>query len=156
MITDLQLYEVIKTCLPNDIKTRFNFIKTIESKGLELKIIPNTITIQLFPAEKPLRDLKGNYYRFSKRVVFNIFTDNGTTNSRESIDRGLKYIDEIKGNLNKLHNCIVDIVDNENIVRIPIIDCQLTIDGYHVGKTEQGINYFSLEYKIIYWGDLNE
>ena len=147
MITDVQLFEVVKSCLPEEIIARFNFVKTVESIGLKLKIIPNTITISFRPAEKPVRDLNGNYIRMSKRVIFNIYTDCGGS---DAVNRGFEYIEIIKENLNKIHNCVVVIKGKDGDTEVPIIDCQLIIDGYHVGKTDQGIHYFSLEYKIIY------
>ena len=146
MVTETQLYKLIKLNLPNgyDLSLRLNHARTSEAINVsQVEVIKNSLSVYFKSAYKPLRNASGNYVRNSRRVIFNLYTD---FVSEDAIDRGYVILGELKNNLLKLCNSTVD-VDGEFI---KIIDSEIGVDINYIGQTEQGQALFSLEIILTY------
>ena len=148
MITNIDIYEIVKQALPDDFKSRYGVGRTTANDDGTIRIIPNIVTITIKPAEKPVRDIGGRIIRNYKRVLLSVYSDRG---GREAIESGELACEQIKETLNKLHNVKASYTDSDgNTKELRIIDSQILIDTNYLGMTEQGIHRFSLEYKIAY------
>ena len=133
-MTENELYIIIKNCLPQTFKPRFNIAKTTtRNADGTVNNLSNLISIYIKSAESPDRTLRGNYIRNKRRVVFNIYTDRG---GESQVDAGYNACNTIKQGMNSL------------IGTQGIIDCRLLIDSNYLGLTDQGVHCFSLEYKV--------
>ncbi len=146
MVSEKQLYELVKTCIPNeyDLKLRFSHTRTTHNiMAGKNRMINNTLGVFFKQAYSPQRNASGKYISNSKRIIFNLYTD---ILSNSSVLDGCVILGKIRDNILDLRSSTVE-VDGEFI---RVIDSELSIDVDYIGMTEQGQAFFSLEMILTY------
>ena len=150
MVTEEQLFRLVKKCLPDnhDIKLRFGHSRTTDNISAgSTKLIKNTLGVFFKNAYKPVRLASGEYVSNSRRIIFNLYTD---LVSDESIASGYDILSQIRHKMTNLRNCKFNIGTNSNPEYISIVTCEVAIDTNYIGLSEQGQAMFSLELIINY------
>lgn len=139
----LELYDIVKTCIPESITPKFSYVETVKPGTKDkYEVIENTAGIYFRPNMANKRVLAGNYIQESYRLLINLYTTRGET----GIKNGIVICEEIVSNLDKLYNKSYSI----NGVGVYIANTERSQSFGYVGPTDQGVATFSINYLITF------
>ena len=139
----LELYEIVKTCIPASITPKFSYVETVKPGTKDkYEVIENTAGIYFRPNMANKRDIAGNYLQESYRLLINLYTTRGET----GIKNGIVICEEIVSKLDKIYNKSYSI----NGVGVYIANAERSQSFGYVGPTDQGVATFSINYLITF------